>query len=281
MSVVVTDLSKSFPGGAVALEAVALEIPTGDVLTVVGPSGSGKTTLLRLIAGLEAPDRGTIRINGRDVTREPPWRRGVALVAQRPALFPHLDVAGNLALGLTLRRSVAARLGRWLRGGEPIPSWAEIDRRVREAAELVRLDGLLKRRPHELSGGEQQRVALGRAIVRGAAVWLLDEPLASLDLPFRAEFHCELPLLRQRLRATMVHVTHDPDEVLALGRLLAVFDRGRLCQSGTVAEVAGQPRHPFAAHLFGRPPRDWPGGLRRVGPDGAGAPDGGRAGSLG
>src|SRR5262245_14522393 len=181
------DVSLTYPNGATALANVSLDIPAGDALTVIGPSGAGKTSLLRVIAGLESLSGGAVLFDNRDVTHTPPWRRGVALVPQRPALFPHRTVADNLALGLTLKRSWPARLARWFRrSSEDVPSRGEIDRRVAEAAELLRLTPLLQRRPHELSGGEQQRVVLGRAVVSGARVWLLDEPLAALDVPFRA-----------------------------------------------------------------------------------------------
>jgi ABC-type sugar transport system ATPase subunit len=255
-------LTQSFPNGIVGLRDVSLHVSAGGALVLVGPSGSGKTTLLRVIAGLQPLREGTVRIAGRDMTNAPPHHRNVALVPQRPALFPHLSVADNLAVGLRLRRTWFARL----RGLAPDP--AETEGRVRSAAELLRIGHLLGRRPRELSGGEQQRVVLGRAIVRRAAVWLLDEPFNTLDAPLRDEFRRELPLLRQRLRVTMIQVTHDPIDAQSLGDRVAVLEAGQLRQTGSAAEVAGRPATRFAARLLGWPPRNWLDGVITPHPDG-------------
>jgi ABC-type sugar transport system ATPase subunit len=181
-------------------------------LAVVGPSGSGKTTLLRLIAGLETPTRGKIFIDGRDVTRLSPRRRDVAMVFQQPTLYPHLRVYGNLAFGLKMRGLARA----------------EIDRRVREAADWLGIAELLSRRPWELSGGQQQRVALGRSLVRQPRLILLDEPLAHLDPELRDQLRGEILRVQQRLGAAMLYVTHDPQEALILGQRTLTLRNGRV-----------------------------------------------------
>ena len=165
-------VSFRYPTGG-GLTDVSFAVPVGATLALIGPAGAGKSTLLRLAAGLDSPSAGTIRLLDQDVTRWPPWRRPVALVPQRPALFPHLDVRGNIGFALNLLK--------------PRPPRAEINRRCAEAAELLNLTALLARKADELSGGERQRVALARAVARGAAVWLLDEPFTALDWPARAE----------------------------------------------------------------------------------------------
>jgi multiple sugar transport system ATP-binding protein len=189
-------LTKDFRGGVRAVTDVSLEVETGQTAVVLGPSGCGKTTLLRLVAGLEAATRGTIEIDGRDVTLLPPKERDVAMVFQNPALYPHLNVRENLGFGLKLRGA----------------GKAEIAERVAWAAGLLEIESLLARLPAELSGGQRQRVAIGRAIVRRPTVFLFDEPLSQLDAPLRQRMRAELKRLLVQLKTTTLYVTHDHDE---------------------------------------------------------------------
>lgn len=220
---------------------VTLRVPAGSVLALVGPSGAGKSTLLRLIAGLETVDSGVVHLGTRDVTHLPPHLRDVGLLAQRPALYPHLDVRRNLSIGLEMSRSASGM------------STAEIDRRVSDAIDWLDLGHVLDRRPEQLSGGEQQRVALGRLVVRQAKVWLLDEPFGHLEPAKKGEFRRRLHLLRERVPTTMIVVTHDPVEALTLGDTLAVLDGGRLRQADTPAEVYRCPAHRMVAEFLGFP----------------------------
>jgi multiple sugar transport system ATP-binding protein len=248
--VVLEHVGKTYPNGVRAVRDVSLRVSPGELVVLVGPSGSGKTTTLRLIAGLEAPTSGLIRIAGRVVNREAPHRRNVAMVFQRPALYPHLDVRANLGFGLALRGPPfwLARIRRWLGTADPVAE------RIGEVARLLRLDGLLDRRPAELSGGQQQRVALGRALVRRPAVFLFDEPLSNLDARLRLEMRRELHLLHRRLRATMIYVTHDQEEALALGDRVAVLDRGQVQQADRPEALYERPANRFVAEFFGWPP---------------------------
>jgi ABC-type sugar transport system ATPase subunit len=252
-AVTLRDLTKIYPSSRAGVRGVSLDIADGEHFVLVGPSGSGKTTILRLIAGLEQPDVGNVLIAGRDVTHTPPHERHVALVAQRPALYPHLSVRRNLSAGVEFRQSRWLR--HWLERRDPdfVPR-SELDARVAEAARILGLTGLLDRSPRHLSGGEQQRVALGRAWVAQARVWLLDEPLAHLEAALRSQLRAELHLLRGRLRATMVEVTHDPVEALALGQRVAVLRAGAVEQVGPPAEVYARPRNRFVATALGAPP---------------------------
>lgn len=230
-------LSKQFRVGARtvwAVQELTLRIEPGEWLAVVGPSGSGKTTLLRLIAGLETPDQGLIRIGEQIVNSVPPDQRGVAMVFQRDALFPHLTAAENLALGLRLRRFAES----------------EVRRRVVELGAMLGLEACLERRPGELSAGERQRVALGRALAWQPRALLLDEPLAHLDLPLRRQLRRELLRLHRELGLTMVLVTHDPAEALALGRRVAVMRQGRIEQVGSPEFLRAQPASAFVAELL-------------------------------
>jgi spermidine/putrescine transport system ATP-binding protein len=222
-------------GDVVALDEVSLEIESGAFLTLLGPSGCGKTTLLRMIAGFDRPDAGEIRIEGEPMSRVAAHKRPVNMVFQRPTLFPHLDVGGNVAFGLRLAGV----------------SKAEAAARVAEALELVRLPGYERRRSHELSGGQTQRVALARAIVNRPKVLLLDEPLSALDLRIRLEMEVELRRVHRETGATFVYVTHDQREALALSDLVAVLDAGRLEQIGRPSEIYEAPRSPFAARFVG------------------------------
>jgi ABC-type Fe3+/spermidine/putrescine transport system ATPase subunit len=222
-------------GKEVALEHVTLEIGDGELITLLGPSGCGKTTLLRVIAGFIRPSEGRVLLENRDVTRVPPHKRPVNMVFQRSTLFPHLDVAGNVAFGLKVSRLEKT----------------EIDRRVRDALGLVRLDGLEGRRAHELSGGQMQRVALARALVNRPQVLLLDEPLAALDLAIRLEMEVELRRVHRETGATFVYVTHDQREALALSDRVVVFNQGQIEQVGDPSQIYRAPSSPFAARFVG------------------------------
>jgi sn-glycerol 3-phosphate transport system ATP-binding protein len=230
-------LTKRYREEPRALDGVDLAVAPGELLTLVGPSGSGKTTLLRLVAGLEAPTAGTIRLGGRDVCGVPPHQRNVALVFQNLALYGHLSVADNLSFGLG---------GAKTNNGQP-----KAEELVRSTAEMLGIEGLLSRYPAELSGGEQQRVALGRAVVRRPTALLLDEPLSSLDGPTRRSLRRELKRLQREQGMPTIYVTHDQAEALALGDRIAVLDRGRVQQVGTPDEVYHRPANRFVAEFFG------------------------------
>ncbi|MEO7327245.1 MAG: ABC transporter ATP-binding protein [Minicystis sp.] len=226
---------------AAALAPLDLTIADGELLVLVGPSGCGKSTALRLIAGLDTPDRGTIRIGDRDVTSVAPQDRDVAMVFQGYALYPHLTVRDNLAFPLKMRG---------------IPT-AERARRVGEAAAMLGLEKLLARRPAELSGGERQRVAMGRAIVRAPAVFLFDEPLSNLDAALRAELRVELAALVRRLGTTAIYVTHDQIEAMTMGDRIAVLRAGKLQQLGPPRAIYEDPENDFVAGFLGSPPISW------------------------
>jgi len=230
-------LRKSHPGAPDALREVSLEIADGEFVSLVGPSGCGKSTTLNLIAGLDEPTSGVVRIGGRPVNGLPPPERDVAMVFQSYALYPHKDVRGNLAFPLQL-----ARLPR-----------AEIDRRVRETADLLGIAQLLSRKPRELSGGQRQRVALGRALVRKPRVFLFDEPLSNLDAGLRAQLRGELKRLHATLRATFLYVTHDQAEAMTLSDRIAVLREGSLQQVGSPREIYDRPANRFVAEFFGTP----------------------------
>ena len=235
------DVSKTYPGGVDAVVGVSIEADDGEFLVLVGPSGCGKTTMLRLIAGLERPTRGRIRVGPRAVNDVPPRDRGVAMVFQNHALYPHLSVRGNLALALRLR-------------GMPRE---QVDRRVSRAARMLGIEYLLGRRPGQLSGGQRQRVALGRAIVREPEAYLFDEPLSNLDAGLRDRMRVELRALHRRLRTTTIHVTHDQMEAMTLGDRIAVMDAGRVRQVGTPMEVYEHPADRFVAGFIGSPPMNF------------------------
>ena len=222
-------------GDVVAVDGVDLEVLTGEFFTLLGPSGSGKTTTLRLIAGFERPDEGRVELHGEDVTGRPPYTRDVNTVFQDYALFPHMNVAENVAYGLRVK-------GVRRRVREP---------RVEEALRMVRLEGLGQRKPVQLSGGQRQRVALARAIVNRPQVLLLDEPLGALDFKLRQEMQVFLKALQRDLGITFVYVTHDQEEALTMSDRLAVFGRGKIEQVGTPKDVYEHPRTEFVAGFVG------------------------------
>jgi multiple sugar transport system ATP-binding protein len=233
-------VSKNFGASVAALQGIDLVVEQGERVAILGPSGSGKSTLLRVIAGLERPDAGSVWIDGRNMAEVPPYRRDVAMVFQNPALYPHLSVFENMAFSVRARR---------------MPK-AERLRRVSLVAETLGIKHLLARRPAELSGGERQRVALGRAVIREPRVLLLDEPFASLDDPLRVSLREEVVQLHRQLGLTLIHVTHDQGEALALGERVAVLHQGRLMQYGSPREVYDRPVHRFVASFVGRPGMD-------------------------
>jgi len=222
-------------GNQTVLDRVDLVVGRGEFFSLLGPSGCGKTTSLRLVAGFDEPDAGTVLVGGQDMAGVPPYRRDVNTVFQSYALFPHMDVAGNVAFGLEMQKTPRA----------------EIAARVAEALEMVQLGGLSARRPHQLSGGQQQRVALARAIVRRPQVLLLDEPLGALDLKLRRGMQLELKRLQRKLGTTFVYVTHDQEEALTMSDRIAVMDKGRVLQVGTPEDVYERPATRFVADFLG------------------------------
>ncbi len=231
-----------------AVDGIDLEVRSGELLVLMGPSGSGKTTLLRLIAGLEEPTTGSVRIDGQDQRGIAARDRNIAMVFQGLSLYGHLTARENLEFGLRMRSS-GSRLRRWF--GSRSENDSEIDRAVSSVADRLGIAALLDKRPGELSGGEQQRVAIGRALVRQPKVFLLDEPLASLDGPTRFGLRREIKQLQRQLGVTAVYVTHDQGEALALGDRIAVLHRGRLQQVGSPEQVYRQPANRLVASLFG------------------------------
>ena len=236
-AVEISHLSKTFPGGIRAVDDLCLEVGDHELLALMGPSGCGKTTTLRLLAGLEQPTAGRIVIAGRAAEGLPPRDRDVAMVFQQGALYPHLTVRGNLGFGLKLRRTPQREIGP----------------RVDEAAAALGIADLLDRRPGELSYGQQQRAALGRAIVRRPKLFLLDEPLASLDAALRRQLRHEIRRLHQRLGVPMIHVTHDAAEAMALGQRIAILRNGRLQQVADPQTLYDQPGNRFVAACLGSP----------------------------
>jgi ABC-type sugar transport system ATPase subunit len=236
--VTLEQVSKEFPGGTVAVDHLSLEIEDGEFLILVGPSGCGKTTALRMIAGLEKPTSGTIRIGGRVVNEISPRERDIAMVFQNYALYPHMTVQRNLAYPLRQRR---------------LPK-DQIKQRVNEVAQMLSLEELLGRRPAQLSGGQRQRVAMGRALVREPSVFLLDEPLSNLDAKLRVQMRAGLKRLHARLGVTTIYVTHDQVEAMTLANRIAVMSAGQLQQLGPPQEVYDRPSNVFVAGFIGSPP---------------------------
>ncbi len=236
-ALVVSGVTKQF-GPTLAVDNVTVDLPAGAFFSLLGPSGCGKTTLLRIIAGIEQADSGSILLDGVDVSRDKPERRPMNMVFQRYALFPHLSVHDNVAFGLTTQR--AAKL-----------SADEIDRRVSTMLELVGLGGFARRRPAQLSGGEQQRVAVARALVRRPKVLLLDEPMSALDRNVRHQVREELLRIHHEIGTTFMLVTHDQDEALSISGLVGLMNRGRLEQLATPEDLYRRPATLFAAQFIG------------------------------
>ena len=231
-----TGISKAF-GKTRVLEDVNLEIADGEFVVFVGPSGCGKSTLLRLIAGLDQPSAGEIALDGQVVTKVPAADRGLAMVFQSYALYPHMSVRQNLAFGLENSRMARA----------------EIDERILEAARMLEIEPYLLRRPGQLSGGQRQRVAIGRAIVRRPVAFLLDEPLSNLDAELRVSTRAEIAALHERIKSTMIYVTHDQVEAMTLADRIVVLRAGRIEQVGTPLELYNSPANRFVAGFIGAP----------------------------
>ncbi len=225
-------------GDVQVIHGVDLKVEDGEFCVFVGPSGCGKSTLLRMVAGLEETSEGRINIGARDVTRSDPSERGVAMVFQTYALYPHMTVAENMGFGLKMT-------------GHPR---AEIDSKVREASRILKLDDYLARKPKALSGGQRQRVAIGRAIVRGPEVFLFDEPLSNLDAELRVEMRVEIARLHREIGATMIYVTHDQVEAMTLADRIVVMKDGHIEQVGTPMDVFNHPITTFVATFIGSPP---------------------------
>lgn len=236
-NVTLNQVSKTYPGGVVAVKSLDLEIADGEFVVLVGPSGCGKTTTLRMVAGLEELTGGTISIGERVVNNVHPKDRDVAMVFQDYALYPHMSVRKNMSFALKLRK---------------VPK-DEIARRVHETADLLGIGELLDRKPGALSGGQRQRVAVGRAIVRNPQVSLFDEPLSNLDAKLRTQMRAELKSLHMRLGTTTIYVTHDQEEAMTLGQRLVVMAEGEVQQIGPPLDVYREPANRFVAGFVGSP----------------------------
>jgi multiple sugar transport system ATP-binding protein len=231
-------VSKIYPGGVTAVDAIDLEIKDGEFMVLLGPSGCGKSTTLRMIAGLEAITAGDLYIGAERVNQVDPRDRDLAFVFQNYALFPHMTVAGNLSFGMRIR-------------GRPK---GDIEARVHEVAALLGIGELLARKPGELSGGQRQRVALGRALIRDPVAFLLDEPLSNLDAKLRASMRTELIKLHRQLGRTVIHVTHDQVEAMTMGERICIMNAGRIVQVGPPMEVYRNPADTFVAGFLASPP---------------------------
>jgi multiple sugar transport system ATP-binding protein len=234
-------VAKDFPGGVQAVKEFNLEIKDKEFIVLVGPSGCGKTTTLRMVAGLEDITNGEIYIDNARINDVPPKDRDIAMVFQNYALYPHMDVYNNMAFGLKLRKYPKE----------------EIDRRVKEAADILNIRSFLARRPKELSGGQMQRVAVGRAIVRHSKVYLFDEPLSNLDAKLRVDMRAELNRLHNRLQTTMIYVTHDQIEAMTLGDRIVLMRDGLIQQSDTPLKIYDHPDNKFVAGFIGTPPMNF------------------------
>jgi spermidine/putrescine ABC transporter ATP-binding subunit len=233
-SIEIRNLTKRY-GSTAVVDHVSVDVATAEFLTLLGPSGCGKTTTLRCIAGFIAPDHGSIRIGGEDVTGVPPYKRHLGMVFQSYALFPHLTVFDNVAFGLQVRRI----------------DRAELSDRVRRTLAMVRLEGFEERLPRQLSGGQQQRVALARALVYEPRVLLLDEPLSNLDAKLRIEMRSEIRSLQRELGVTAVYVTHDQEEALSISDAIMVMNKGRVEQLSSPWDIYNRPQTPFVASFVG------------------------------
>src|SRR5215217_3728304 len=234
-------VTKIYPGGVKAVNAIDLSIKDQEFIVLVGPSGCGKSTTLRMVAGLEEISDGTIRIGERIVNDVPPKNRDIAMVFQNYALYPHMSVYKNMAFGLKLRKV-------------PKP---QIQQRVMEAAKILDIEHLLDRKPKALSGGQRQRVAVGRAIVREPAAFLFDEPLSTLDAKLRVPTRAELKRLHKRLRTTTIYVTHDQEEAMTLGDRIVVMKDGVIQQADTPLTTYNSPVNRFVAGFIGMPPMNF------------------------
>jgi multiple sugar transport system ATP-binding protein len=232
------NLSKSF-GDTLAVDGVSMTVPNGAFVTLLGPTGAGKTTILRLIAGLETPDDGDISIGGRSVVGDTPAQRNVAMVFQQYSLYPHMSVRDNLAFPL---RSPLLKTPE-----------EEIDRKVLEVAEVLKISHKLNNRATNLSGGEMQRVSIGRALVRDPSIYLMDEPLSSLDAKLRSDLRIELKRIQEGLGATLLYVTHDQIEAMTMATHVGVLDDGRLVQFGSPREIYENPVNVYVAGRLGQP----------------------------
>lgn len=230
----IQDVGKQFPGGSVALDDVSLEVREGEFLTLLGPSGSGKTTLLRIIAGFESPTRGRLELDGRDIAELSPGERNIGMVFQNYALFPHLSVSDNIAYGL--------RMHKWPR--------RERTERIEEMLELVQLGDYGARMPSQLSGGQRQRVAIARALAYRPSLLLMDEPLGALDRTLRLEMEAQIQRIHRMLGVTVVYVTHDQHEALALSDRVAIMNGGRVAAIGTPYDLFQHPGSSFVAGFF-------------------------------
>jgi len=235
--VILQCVTKTFAGGVVAVDNVSLNVRDKELLVLVGPSGCGKTTVLRIVAGLEQPTGGEVYVGDTLVNDVAPKDRDIAMVFQNYALYPHMTVYDNMSFGLRLRRFERT----------------EIDRRVREAAEILEIASLLSRKPKELSGGQRQRVAVGRAIVRHPKVFLFDEPLSNLDARLRVQMRAEIVKLHAKLGVTMIYVTHDQTEAMTMGQRIAVMNNGVVRQVDRPLEVYRGPADRFIAGFIGTP----------------------------
>jgi multiple sugar transport system ATP-binding protein len=244
-SLKIENVKKAF-GPVEVLKGIDLEVTDGEFVVFVGPSGCGKSTLLRVIAGLEDSTSGRVLIDGEDVSVTPPAKRGIAMVFQTYALYPHLTVKNNMGLGLK-------------QAGTPA---AEIDRRIGIASSMLSLEPYLERRPAELSGGQRQRVAIGRAVVREPKLFLFDEPLSNLDAALRVNTRLEIAQLHRRLKATMIYVTHDQVEAMTLADKIVVLNAGRIEQIGGPMELYNAPANEFVAGFIGSPKMNFIGGAR-------------------
>ena len=241
-------IRKSY-GSVSVLKGIDLEVREGDFVVLLGPSGCGKSTLLHAIAGLHPIDGGLIEIEGKDVTTVPTRERDIAMVFQSYALYPNMTVRQNIAFPLRMRRTGAA----------------EMETKVMQVAKLLQIEQLLERKPRELSGGQRQRVAIGRALVRDPQVFLFDEPLSNLDATLRVETRAEIKQLHERIRKTMIYVTHDQIEAMTLATKIVVMNKGEVQQIGTPYEIYHRPANLFVAKFVGSPAMHFvPGELGRV-----------------
>ena len=244
------DVTKRYPDGYEAVKHMSLEVPDGELMILVGPSGCGKSTALRMVAGLEDISEGELKIGGQVVNDKAPKDRDIAMVFQNYALYPHMTVRENMGFALKLAK---------------VPD-EEIDRKVTDAAKTLDLEQHLDRKPANLSGGQRQRVAMGRAIVRDPSVFLMDEPLSNLDAKLRVQMRTEISRIQQRLKTTMIYVTHDQTEAMTLGDRIAVMRAGVLQQVGAPSELYARPNSLFVAGFIGSPSMNFlPGSSRATG----------------